>query len=618
MDRRHFLGTAAASAMATARAQQQPRPNILWVTCEDIGPEIGPYGDKYAGTPNLDKLAARALRYDNAWSNAPVCAPARTTIIAGMYPPSLGAEHMRSEVALPPFAKMYPQYLRDAGYYCTNNSKTDYNLREPGKVWDESSNRAHWRKRASGQPFFSIFNFTTTHESQIRRRPHKLVHDPAEVRVPAYHPDTPEVRHDWAQYYDNITTMDGQAGKVLAELEQDGLAQDTIVFFYGDHGSGMPRSKRWPYNSGLRVPLLVSVPDKFRHLAPAGYRAGGHTDRLVSFVDLAPTLLSIIGMKTPEHMQGFAFMGAHPAPEQPYIYGFRGRMDERVDMVRTVRDKRYVYIRNYMPHRIYGQHVGYMFETPTTAQWAKMYKEGKLSDSQRIFWEKKPAEELYDLDNDRDEVKNLAAVPEHRDRVARMRRAQEELAVRTRDVGFLPEGEIHERAKGSTPYEAGHDEAKYPQKRIMAMAALASDGKLTSLGKIKAGFADKDSAVRFWAAQGVLAREAEGLKQAGKEIEAAAADSSPYVRAIAAESLGRFGSDKDREKAIAVLMEVADAGRTGAYAPVLALNALNYLQERGPVPVDALKSMTVVDSSAPPRAQEYPARLVKTIAEQAR
>ncbi|MEZ5398081.1 MAG: sulfatase-like hydrolase/transferase [Bryobacteraceae bacterium] len=614
MQRRHFLGSAA----ATALAQQQPRPNILWVTCEDIGPEIGPYGDKYAVTPVLDKFARTALRYDNAWSTAPVCAPARTTIISGMYPPSLGAEHMRSEVSLPPVARMYPQYLRDAGYYCSNNVKTDYNLVEPGKVWDDSSNKAHWRNRAAGQPFFSIFNFVSTHESQIRRRPHTLKHDPKEARIPAYHPDTPEVRHDWAQYYDNITTMDGQTGKVLSELEQDGLAQDTIVFFYGDHGSGMPRSKRWPYNSGLRVPLLVSVPEKFRHLAPPGYRDGGHTDRLVGFVDLAPTLLSIAGMNTPAHMQGYAFMGANTAPEQPYVYGFRGRMDERVDMVRTVRDKRYVYIRNYMPHRIYGQHIGYMFETPTTAVWQKMYKEGKLNESQRIFWEKKPAEELYDLDNDRDEVHNLAAKPEYRSRVARMRKAQEDLAVKIRDVGFLPEGEIHERAKGSTPYEMGHDAAKYPQAKIMAAAALAADTKPESIGKIKANFADKDGAVRYWAAQGVLAREAAGLEAARKEIEAALADTSPYVRAIAAEALGRFGSEQDRQKAIPVLLDVANGEKHGAYAPVLALNALNYFQERGPVPADVIARIPVLDPKSPRRAQEYPRRLVQTILNEAK
>src|SRR5436190_1243457 len=262
--RRSFTAALGAGAVNAAAAQE--RPNILWITCEDIGPQLGCFGDSYAETPNLDKLAARGMRYLYAWSNAPVCAPARTTIISGLYPPSTGSEHMRSMTRLAPSMKMYPTWLREAGYYTSNNSKQDYNLELTGETWHDSSNSAHWRNRAPGQPFMSVFNNVVTHESQVRKRPHTLVHDPAKVRVPAYQPDTPEVRHDWTQYYDNITTMDTWAGGMLKDLESDGLADDTIVFFYGDHGAGMPRSKRWPYNSGLHVGLMVYVPEKFRHL----------------------------------------------------------------------------------------------------------------------------------------------------------------------------------------------------------------------------------------------------------------------------------------------------------------------------------------------------------------
>lgn len=413
MRRRDLLSTAAALSAAGFPAQS-PRPNILWLTCEDSSPNLGCYGDSYATTPNLDAFAKRSLRYRVAWSNAPVCAPARTTIISGMYPPSTGGGNMRSFTRLAPGQMMYPATLREGGYYCTNNSKTDYNLAETGKVWDESSNKAHWRNRPRNQPFFAIFNYVITHESQIRN-PHTLVHDPAKVRVPAYHPDTPEVRHDWAQYYDRITEMDAMAGSQLRQLEEDGLDGDTIVFFYSDHGSGMPRSKRWPYDSGLHVPLMVHIPEKWKHLAPKEYRPGGTTDRLVSFVDLAPTLLSLAGIPKPAHYQGHAFLGRHAEPEQPYLYGFRGRMDERYDLVRSVRDKRYIYIRNYMPHRIYGQHIDYMFQTPTTRKWKALYDEGKLDDAQKRFWETKPAEELYDLESDRDEVRNLAESGAHRE-----------------------------------------------------------------------------------------------------------------------------------------------------------------------------------------------------------
>ncbi|HCN75975.1 MAG TPA: sulfatase, partial [Verrucomicrobiales bacterium] len=384
------------------------KPGILWLTSEDHSPHMGCYGDKIARTPNVDALAAKGMLFQKAWSVAPVCAPARTAIISGIYPSSSGGLHMRSMVSLPEDVRMYPAILREAGYYCTNNSKTDYNLRETGKVWDESSNKAHWKNRAEGQPFFAIFNSTKSHESQIRTRPHTQITKPDDVRVPAYHPDTPEVRKDWAQYYDNITTMDGMAGKVMDELRADGLEEDTIVFFYGDHGSGMPRNKRWPFNSGLNVSIVVHIPDKYKHLAPPEYKPGGTTDRLVGFVDLAPTLMSLTGRKPEPYHQGQAFLGPHAAPPREFNYGFRGRMDERFDLVRTVRDKRFVYVRNYMPHKIYGQYIAYMFETPTTAVWKKMYDEGKLNAAQRKFWETKPPEELYDLETDRDEVNNLA------------------------------------------------------------------------------------------------------------------------------------------------------------------------------------------------------------------
>src|SRR3954454_2861484 len=276
--------------VATLPVTAADKPNILWVTSEDHSPNMGCYGDKLARTPNVDALAAKGMIFLHAWSCFPVCAPARSTIISGMYPTSTGAQHMRSMVPMPAGTKMFPQFLREAGYYCTNNSKEDYNLEKPGQVWDVSSNKAHWKNRKPGQPFFAVFNLLITHESQIRTRPHKLVHDPAKAPPPAYHPDTPEVRRDWAQYYDNITEMDKQMAARLKEVEEAGLTGETIVFFYGDHGSGMPRSKRWPYNSGLLVPLLVHFPEKYRSLAAKDYAPGGTSTRLVSFVDLAPTL----------------------------------------------------------------------------------------------------------------------------------------------------------------------------------------------------------------------------------------------------------------------------------------------------------------------------------------
>lgn len=605
-----------AAFFATAVHAEQTRPNILWITSEDTGPHLGCYGDSYATTPNLDALAARGLLYRYCWSNAPVCAPARTTIIAGLYPPSTGSEHMRSMTRLPASFKMYPQYLREAGYYCTNNSKEDYNLEKPGKVWDDSSNKAHWKNRSPGQPFFAIFNHTVSHESQIRTRPHQAVHDPAQVRVPAYHPDAPAVRQDWAQYYDKVTEMDALAGKNLRELEAAGLAADTIIFYYGDHGSGMPRNKRWPYNSGLHVPLLVYIPEQFKHLRPEEYAAGGQSERLVSFVDLAPTLLSLCGIQPPEHMQGHAFAGQYVAPPQPYVYGFRGRMDERYDLVRSVRDERYVYIRNYMPHKPYGQHVNYMFQTPTTVVWKSLFEAGKLNAEQARFWHTKPPEELYDLQSDRDEVHNLAASPEHQEILQRLRQAQQELAMRIRDVGFLPEGEIHSRAANSTPYETGHDDARYPLAKILAAAELASSLKPEAVDDLKTALADSDSAVRYWAALGLLMREKAGLQAAHEELRRALADESPYVRVIAGEALGRYGTQEDVDTVLPVLLVAANQEQSGMYSAIWALNAIDILDGRARPLMPQIKSLPPKLPKADGRLSEYVPRLIeKTLAD---
>lgn len=598
-------------SVPTARAVD--RPNILWLTCEDIGPHLGAYGDKYATTPNLDRFAARSLRYRTCWSNAPVCAPARTTIISGLYPTSTGAEHMRSMTRLPAGMKMYPQYLREAGYYCTNNSKEDYNLEKPGQVWDESSAKAHWKNRKAGQPFFAVFNILITHESQIRRRPHTLVHDPAKAPLPAYHPDTPEVRHDWAQYYDNITTMDQQIGSRLKELEDAGLAEDTIVFFYSDHGSGMPRSKRWPYDSGLHVPFIVHVPKKFQPLAPKDYTPGGQTDRLASFVDLAPTVLSLAGIQPLEAMQGIAFLGKFAGPPRTHLHGFRGRMDERYDMVRSVRDQRYVYVRNYLPHKVYGQYLDYMFQTPTTRVWKQLYDEGKLKPPQTYFWQIKPAEELYDLQTDPDEVRNLAGSAQHQDILKRLRQVQQEQARAICDVGFLPEDEIHSRSTASSPYEVGHDDRKYPFARIFDTAELASSLQSKVEPQLKQALGDPDSAVRYWAVLGLRMRGQEAVRSSQTELRNALGDSAPSVRIAAAEALGKYGNADDLKLALPVLLELAPLSKNNLYLSVLALNALDELGKKAAPGLDVIKSADKTTMKISPRMSSLVPRLVEKI-----
>jgi uncharacterized sulfatase len=385
------------------------------------------------------------------------------------------------------------------------------------------------------------------------------------------------------------------------------------VFFYGDHGSGMPRSKRWPYNSGLHVGLILHVPEKFKNLAPKEYQAGGWSERLVGFVDLAPTLLSIAGIQPPDWMQGHAFMGRYATEPPRYQHGFRGRMDERYDMVRSVTDGRYIYIRNYLPHLIYGQHIDYMFQTPTTRIWKQLYDEGKLQPPRTFFWEPKPPEELYDLQTDRDEVKNLVNSAEHQTILEELRQAQRAHALTIRDVGFLGEAEMHRRAAGTTIYEMGHDPAKYPLERVMAMADTASLLKPDALPSLTQGLRDEDRAIRYWAALGIQMRGRPAVEAALGPLRSALRDDSPAVRIVAAQSLGQYGPAADLDAALGTLKELAPADKNGAYVSMLALNAIDALGSKADSLKPFLQTMPVRDPAAAGRANSYAARLVKDL-----
>ena len=452
----------------TIGAEEAPpaaeRPNILWLSFEDHGPQLGCYGDEYAETPVLDSLAARGVRYERCWANAPVCSTARTTLITGRYATSLGAHHHRSRMACPEGVRFFPQLLREAGYFCTNNRKEDYNLAKPAGTWDMSGNAAHWRKRAEGQSFFAVFNITVSHESQIRRKPHELKHDPDAFDLPPYYPDLPEIRRDWAQEYDKGTEMDARLGQVLAQLREDGLEEDTIIFAFGDHGSGMPRHKRWPGDSGQRVPLIVVVPDKWKHLAPKGYETGALLKRLVAFVDFGPTVLSLAGVPADEGMQGVPFMGTADGPEKKYLFGYRGRMDERMDEVRVITDGRYVYLWNVDATRPHGAYVDYQFITPTTRVWYEFARDNPdAPKAVRDYWfNARGRADLFDLQNDPHEIDDLhergADVPAMRTLAQELRRK----IIETEDLGFIPEHLFAEAlANGEAKFQLAHLDAAY-------------------------------------------------------------------------------------------------------------------------------------------------------------
>lgn len=423
------------------------QPNFLWITVEDISPRLGCYGDRTARTPILDLLAGEGMRFVNAFTTAGVCAPSRSAIITGMYQNSIGTQHMRTThkadglptpylAVPPPEVKAFTEYLRASGYYCSNNSKTDYQFGLPVTAWDESNRTAHWRNRRPGQPFFAVFNLAATHESKVWPvSGQELVTNPATVELPPYYPDTKNVREDLARHYDNIAKVDGQVGDILRQLEEDGQTERTVVFFFSDHGDGLPRAKRWLYDSGLHVPMIVRWPHK---LAPASVNT-----ELVSFVDLGPTLLSMAGVEIPGHMQGRAFLGPQTKESREYIYAARDRIDESYDWVRAVRDKRYKLIRNFYPDRPYVLPVSYRDRGLTMQDLIRLDREGGLTGPQRLWMSKnRPPEELYDLDSDPHEIENLIDRSHLRPVADRLREALDGWMAEVDDKGRIREAEM--------------------------------------------------------------------------------------------------------------------------------------------------------------------------------
>lgn len=442
-------------AAQDAAAAPPKRPNIVWLTVEDMSPWLPCYGDTTVATPNLDRLAAQSLRFEHAYANTPVCAPARSTLITGVYATRSGAMHMRnnaagtdrdhSDVAIPAyeavppaFVRCFPETLRAHGYYCTNNNKKDYQFVEPACVWDESSAKAHWRNRADGQPFFAVFNHNGTHESHAfptTKRSPRVV-DPSRVPLPPFYPDTPAVRDAVARTYDNIAAMDAWVGRQLQELEDACLLEDTIVMFFSDHGVGLPRGKRSCYDTGLRIPLLVRMPD--------GQGAATVETRVVSFVDFAPTVLSLAGIAPDQRLDGVPFLGAHRRDGTGLAFCHADRFDTVYDQVRGVSDGRYRLVRNLrpeLPHLIRNE---YRERIPMTAD---LYLLRQAADAPAAAWQfvaaARPTEELYDSDADPWEVVNLADDPALADVRRRLGESLDAWVRGTDDLGMvLPETEL--------------------------------------------------------------------------------------------------------------------------------------------------------------------------------
>jgi arylsulfatase A-like enzyme len=461
------------------------KPNILWLVTEDMGAYIPPFGDFTVETPNLTRLANEGVVYPNLYSTSGVCAPSRAAIATGMYPSSIGANNMRTnskmhltglkayEAVPPSNVKMISELMRMNGYYCTNNYKTDYQFKAPVTAWDESSPYAHWRNRKKNQPFYAVFNFTETHESglfepygfrNIETRHYKAgdrsykwkdgrmaegetpIHlsKDTKFKIPPYLPDTDIVRNDMWKLYNNIAEMDKQVGAVLKQLEKDGLLENTIIFFYGDHGGPLPREKRLIYDSGLNTPMIVRFPKK--------QRAGKKDNQLISFTDFAPTLLSLIGKKPMAYMQGHSFLGEHqPKKERNYIHAAADRFDEVTDAIRAVKDHQFKYIRNYRPEQGYYLPLAFRERIPTMQELIRLRNEGKLNDIQKQwFRENKPKEELFDCKADPYELINLAENPAYKDKLSELSTEMDSWLLSINDVPNLPEQTlIHQLWQGA-------------------------------------------------------------------------------------------------------------------------------------------------------------------------
>lgn len=528
----------------TAWMHAAQQPNFVWIISEDNSIH---YLDHFfpggADTPNIKKMAKNGITYDNAFSNAPVCSVARSTLISGCYAPRIGTQYHRKTfmAPMPEGVRMFPSYLRDKGYYTTNRSKTDYNA-VPGKgVWHESSGKAHWRKRKEGQPFFHKASYGTSHESSLHfparameNQPTK--HDPDSVRLAPYHPDTPTFRYTHARYLDNLVKIDDVVGKVIDELEEDNLLEDTFVFYFGDHGGVLPRSKGYAYESGLHVPLVVRVPKNFKYLVKCepGHREKG----FVEFVDFGPTILNLAGAVIPSGIDGKPFLG-QGARTRNYTFNYADRFDEKYDFVRWIRKGKYSYQRNFQPFNFDALQNDYRYRQLAFEEWRQLYKKGKLNAIQRQFFETRPVEALYDVEADPHETRNLSSDPDFAKVLDEMRNLMGSELLRINDLSFFPEPVMLKEAMKS-PVNYGKDKSDHI-KRLVGIADLQLKPYKKVESQIKEALLSNDPWSRYW---GCIVASSHG--QSPEDIvhltkNLAKDDPEPLVRCRAAEFLGLTG-----------------------------------------------------------------------------
>jgi len=614
LSRRQFLKTVSVAVgcgllgfrhSCAEAASKENRPNILWLTSEDNGISwVSCYGGKNCRTPNIDKLAEEGFRYKHCFDNAAVCAPTRSTWITGMYAISNGTQPMRSRNNIPhDVIKYYPDLLNKAGYHTSNWTKTDYNIggRPDNACWDLLNRKIRfgWRKRKPGQPFFAVVNSTSSHESRAHGNADKTRNDPEKMKLHSYHPDLPVIRKSYAKYADAVENMDNDIKQTLDALKEDGLYDDAIIIYCSDHGGVMPRSKRFLYSSGTHCPLIVRIPEKYKDFWPAK-KPGMTVDRIVSFVDMPKTWLSLAGAEIPDTFQGTVFLGKGIEPEPEYHLSFRERADERCDFVRMIRDKRFAYYKNYMPYAPAGHYLAYLWKILAAPAWEKHHREGKTNEITGRFFRPRVSEEFYDTVKDFDNVHNLIDAPKHQKRIAQMKHAMRKKQLELYDSGLLPESIRESRARehSLTIYEMVRDPKLYPLESYLDAADMALERNSADLPKFVKAMSHSDIGIRYWAVVGLHLLK-DDATPALKTLEKALQDKSDEVKIMAAWTLVNLGQKETGLKCLRSLLN------NGTTAERKLLNVLDWME------TDAVPLVTEYLASNPKKAKNILAKIAQ-------
>ena len=532
------------------------KPNILWITSEDNSIEwISCYGSKNAKTPNIDQLAKEGFRYLYCFDNGAVCAPTRSSWITGMHSISNGTQPMRSGFEIPATISFYNELLQKAGYFTSNCSKTDYNLRgpkgrNPKEFWDYSGGdyAGTWKKRKEGQPFFTVYNIGDSHESRAFGDHKDESIDPEKMILAPYHPDLPEMRNTYAKYASAISRMDSLVGQAIENLKQDGLYENTIIVYNSDHGGVLARSKRFLYSSGIHCPLIVRIPEKMKDLYPKGKTPGSTMDRIVSFIDMPKTWVSLTGAEMKDQFQGRIFLGPNTEPESQYHFSWRERADERFDNVRVMRDKQFAYHKNYAPFAPNGQYLAYMHNMKATGAWERHHLAGKTNAVTGRFFEPRPSEEFYDNFKDFHKIDNQIDDPLHQTKIKELKKELRRQQLKYFDSGLMPE-EMRNRIikeKNTTVYAFVRDPKLYPLAQYLDYSDLALTRKKKNLKTFTKGLMDEDPVKRYWSVIGLLLLEKQA-KPAIPELKKVLGDRDE-IPAFAAWAIYKAGGKTFAEK----------------------------------------------------------------------